>query len=285
MPGGRFSQRAPAPPAPSSERTLAGYAARPALLERLDEAVGPAWTTRFATRWRRFLDLVVASSVAVVGLETPDRWSAARLSSWRTRGRGCALLLTLSEDPSWIPVLASAGVRASTVVWWRDLERRMPRSLERCGALMPLELACGLVGSSAGLTGTLERALLHVLRRRPPLSSVNRWAAEIPESRSTLFRHWRRTFGRDPVLSPKGLVEWLLLLHAVALRGTGKRWGGVARRLGISPRTLRRISGRRLQRSLADLAGARGSRLGTPGSRFLDDLRRLVDSVPADAPA
>lgn len=88
----------------------------------------------------------------------------------------------------------------------------------------------------------LRRLLTCALTSVPPPRTVKR-LAHLPNSDpSTIRRHWRRGVNSHGIQRIKDLLDWLVLLRALAAKRPGLSWRLVATRVGTNERTLRRLA-------------------------------------------
>lgn len=259
-----------------AERTAVAFASNRQRLRQLLGAMGPDWTGRGTTHWDSFPDFSEPASAVVVGLTDGDEELISRVEHWRVHRPGTPLILVMNKDEKWIPLLVRAGVRASAVIWWRKLDPGLSEALERWSYSRFVRIVEDELRVAGELTRQLEAALRYALRRRPPVSSVRRWSEEVDVSRTTIYRHWRQSFGPAPPLRPKEFLEWLVLLRGWRARQRGARWKTVARRVSVSLRTLSRVCRRRMDRSLTELSRVEGPRDNSPSGRFVEAVRLLI---------
>ena len=97
--------------------------------------------------------------------------------------------------------------------------------------------------------------LASALSTAPPPRTVRHLARLIHADPSTIRRHWRRGVNSRGIQRVKDLLDWLVLLRAVSLKGSGLSWRLVSEGIGAHESTLRR----RAERLAGDTLGSLGS--------------------------
>jgi hypothetical protein len=118
-------------------------------------------------------------------------------------------------------------------------------------------------------------ALACAFAASPPFRSVAELAAALGCNRRTLWRQWQVVTRPGVGLRLEDVLDWVLLLHAVGLRGARGNWAAVAAQLGVHPHTLVRTAARLTARPLRVLAGRHQVEL------VREFAARLLDTGPA----
>jgi hypothetical protein len=221
------------------------------LTDRVRRCLGGSRSPEVVTRWDAFRELLREADAGLVAAPDPSPDLFGRLQSVKELHPLTPLLLLARRDAGTLRRLKD--VRIEEVVWSGELERELGPSLERAEAERRFREIEERLSSASGLSPTLRAALVRAVRRRPPLLSVADLAAEVDRDRRTLWHHWSGAFPDDSDLTPKGFLDWILLLRAVVARSGGQSWQGVADDLGVHTRTLRRMADRRLDLSLPEV--------------------------------
>lgn len=87
-----------------------------------------------------------------------------------------------------------------------------------------------------------------------PFRSVKALARSIGLDRRRLWLEWTRRDGEPIALPLADFVRWIVLIHAIKLRGEGGTWASIAEDLGVHERTLFRLAERHLRVRRRDLA-------------------------------
>jgi len=221
------------------------------LTDRLRRSLGGSRSPEVVTRWDSFREVLLDADTGLVAAPDPSPDLFGRLQSVKELHPFTPLILLARRDAGTLRRLKD--VRIEEVVWSEDLEEELGPSLERAGAERRFREIEGRLSAASGVSPTLRAALVRAVRRRPPLLSVADLAGEVDRDRRTLWHHWSAAFPDDFDLTPKGFLDWIVLLRAAVARSGGQSWQGVADDLGVHTRTLRRMADRRLELSLAEL--------------------------------
>lgn len=252
---------------------LAVYSAEEELGARIDRCLDGSRTPRITGTWDDFADLLADADAGVVADPEPEPELFGRIQSCRELHPGTPLLLVTRRKSGTLRRLKD--VRLEEVVWTGELEEELRPSLERAEAERRFREIEERLAGATHLSPTLRTALQRAVRRRPPLISVADLAAEVGRDRRTLWHHWSGAYPEPSELTPKGFLDWVLLLRAIVARSGDESWGRVAGELGVHTRTLRRMADRRLGISLAEVAGM-------DRERFFERFREEI-LVPLDA--
>lgn len=254
----------------SSDETLA---------ERAALAAGESRDTETVRAWTRLRKIFPRAEQVVVVAPRPSADLFARIRALSRRDPDVPFVIVTRPDPEALRWLK--GVDVAEVVWIDELDAGLPLALQRIVA-EPYFRELGVdFSESPRLSPVLGRALARAVRRRPPFPSVRALAAAVDRDRRTIWHHWRDAVGQRRDLTPKGFLDWILLLRAAVGGAVTTPWRLIARDLGIHARTLRRTAGRRLDVSLRGLRA-----LGLDGVRgqFRRKVREpLLRGQPAGA--
>lgn len=155
------------------------------------------------------------------------------------------------------------------VVWKAELERDLERAVARLQGQGLLNPIAAELEVAVHIPALLRSALVYACRATPPVLHVEALARTVGCDRSTLHRQWLKVVGESTPARLGEFLDWLLLIRAVALRGSGCKWAAVANELNTHPVTLSRATVRLTGRPLPKIANA-----GVPP--LLDSFRRCV---------
>ena len=209
---------------------------------------------RAALRDERFL--TVASSWAEFDAAAPAAsWLLALLPRVALHGvdtlRLGALRRQLPLHPLVVVTMKDAdgarclhGIPLDEVVWLHELEVELPAAARRAGARRFQQSLSELAAAAHHLPVRVREALMAAARSDPPVRSVSELASLLGCDRSTLWYHWRKVVMPASRLRPEDLVDWLLLLYAVAHKRPGRKWSAAAEEIGVHEHTLGRTARR-----------------------------------------
>ncbi len=75
----------------------------------------------------------------------------------------------------------------------------------------------------------------------PPIRTVRELVNAIDITRQTFNNHWARTYGETGGLTPKELLDEIILIRMLRLRSVAMSWGRISSLLEVPTRTIRRI--------------------------------------------
>lgn len=257
---------------------LAVYSEDPPLARRTVRHLEDHGRPELFEEWTRLLGNVSRADHVVVAAPEPGPDLLARMGALKERGAAVPFLLITRRDPEALRHLKNVVIEE--VLWTDELGDELALALRRADGDRRLRRIDDRLREASRLPPTLVAALGRAALRRPPLTSVRDLAAEIDRDRRTLWHHWRESFDAGPSdLTPKGFLDWVLVLRARAAKTGERSWSDVAAELGVHTRTLRRVAGRRLGAGLEGLA-----------DRDLEDLlevfeREVMVPLIAEPPA
>ena len=160
------------------------------------------------------------------------------------------LIFVTDREPEAVRRLSD--VKASTVVWFADLETELPLEIEAARGSVPL-LRLAEQAEEATLPPALRTALPHSLRAATdrPVRSVKELAAAgrySPVTLSKAFSAWH-----DGGTTLRQYLEALVILRARQLHASGLCWNRVSAHLGFARETLQRKSKRWTGHTLVQL--------------------------------
>lgn len=210
--------------------------------ERLAEALKGCWVacTGDAAEFRHLVAVASCCVVVLPGAVDASEWFAWGALAGRHRA------------PGWIVVTEFRSTNApgmneltgfASVISLDEAPHALPKLVARWLRPHPLDELARLIQEDTRLPSGLRRGLGTACGIRPPPRSVFALARAAGVTEGCLRAHWRRAMPRDT--NPKGLVEWMVLAHAVWLRADAPSWCEVANRLRISQATLQAVSRRR----------------------------------------
>ncbi len=232
---------------------LAVYSEDPPLARRAVRHLEDHGRPEVFEEWTRLLGNFSRADHVVVAAPEPGPGLLARMEALKQRDPTVPFLLITRRDPEVLRHLKNIVIEE--VLWTDELDDGLTLALRRADGDRRLRRIDARLREASYLSPTLVAALGRAALRRPPLTSVRDLAAEIDRDRRTLWHHWKESFDpRGNDLTPKGFLDWVLVLRARAARTEGRSWSDVARELGVHTRTLRRVAGRRLGAGLEELA-------------------------------
>ncbi|HEX7091966.1 MAG TPA: hypothetical protein VF192_17750 [Longimicrobiales bacterium] len=250
---------------PTAHRTRI-FCPDPSLAASLRAALAPAgapaptWTGYWSDLWRAAPD----TGSLVVALPRLEDAAGEQIRRLRHRLPRCPIVLVTAAEPENVKRLRS--VPADAVVWLDDLEE-LPRALHAARRACFLARAAARIEHAAPRLGPrLARALALALRAERPVTRVADLARRAGTDRRTLDRAWRGAVGAACPLRLEDVLDWILLFHAHGLLAAGHKSVAVAVQLGIhedtvarrarallgvTPRRLRAVPARTLERRFA----------------------------------
>lgn len=160
------------------------------------------------------------------------------------------VILVTDRDADVAPLVSN--VRVTALVWFDDLENRLPHRIQEALATTHLAHVAERIQNSS-IRRALRSALVYAFRQAEgtPVRSVKQLASKIRSSPTTLSHEFRAQVGGELKLG--GLLSGLATVKAQQLRRSGSSWGNVAASLGCDRRTLTRRSHRWPGCTLAEL--------------------------------
>lgn len=232
---------------------LAVYSEDPPLARRAARRLEDHGRPEVFEEWTRLLGNVGRADHVVVAAPEPEPGLLARMEALKRQEPAVPLLLITRRDPAVLRHLKNVVIEE--VIWTDELDDGLALALRRAEGDRRLHRIAVRLREASHLSPTLVAALGRAALRRPPLTSVRDLAAEVGRDRRTLWHHWRESFDAGASdLTPKGFLDWVLVLRARAAKTDDRSWSDVAGELGVHTRTLRRVAGRRLGAGLEGLA-------------------------------
>lgn len=234
---------------------VALYSPDEVLLSRIAKTLRSGTPINEARSWRELVGYATAAEcllVAIVSLKDDTLFEV--LCAFKRRFPYTPVVLITHEEADNLRLLKNLIVEE--VVFTSSLEKELHLALGRASTKAYLYLIAEKLERAAHLTCKLRQALVFACRSEQPIRTVADLARHVQRDRSTLCSQWRRTVGRS-TCRLEDFLDWLLLLRAAGQKGAGWKWGAVAAQLGVSERTLRRLSVRLCNRTLREF-DARG---------------------------
>jgi hypothetical protein len=160
----------------------------------------------------------------------------------RRRRPDVPVLLVLELSTSIASSLATFRGALPEVVWVPDVPSRLRATASQVVARDTVSRVLDELRDTVQVTPLVDQALRKAARAWPPFPSVGQLAAALHVTRGTLYEHWAVAF--DAPLTPKAVLEWVLLLRAVSL--PERTSGSMAATVGVDRRTLERMCERRM---------------------------------------
>lgn len=231
---------------------LVVYSEDAELARRLADRIRRPEATEIVGEWVQLRRLVSDATCVVAARPVPEPDFFARLQALKDREPGVPLVVIVGRDPDTLRRLKDVVVEE--VVWVEEVEDDLLPALRRADSERRFHAVEERLRSATHLSPTLVAALVRAVRRRPPLTSVGTLAAEVERDRRTIWHHWQEGFRGDAELTPKGFLDWILLLRACSIKTDDNSWRTVADDLGVHTRTIRRVAERRIDASLDRVA-------------------------------
>jgi hypothetical protein len=219
------------------------YCPDQSLVARLRATVPEGETVVATSCWSTFQrsaakgdSLVVVLSGEVTGEEVE------RLATLQRRLPYHPLVLAVDRDPENLRRLSP--LRVSEMLWTEELVRGLWPTVRRVRADAALRRLARDFDNADWIPARLRQALAAACRATSPVRTIPELAALVGRDRRTIWRLWQSTFGPEPPLRLQDFLDWLLLVHAAALRSSGQRWTAVAQELAVHEHTIARIARR-----------------------------------------
>ncbi|MFL5608781.1 MAG: hypothetical protein ACJ8AD_20160, partial [Gemmatimonadaceae bacterium] len=219
------------------------------------------------TNWAQFTRALTRSACGIVSSHRLDARAVDRLTLLARERPGAPLVVITQKDADSVRRLTSLRVHA--IVWPSEVDDALRSVVEgACRGRLLAKLAQTL-GRSERLPLRLRYALACACRCEPPIHSVGELALAAELDRRSLWRYWHEACRGASSPRLEDFLRWIVLLHAAALKRSGRQWSGVATDLGVHEHTLRRLARRLGGVTLREL-----SALGQPAliRRFCDDI-------------
>ena len=203
--------------------------------------------------WGWFTARAGAASCLIV----VQRWLAAEviecLGALRRQLPLHPIVLATSKDAD--NARAVHRVAIEEVVWLHEIDATLWPAVQRASQRAFRHALAASIRATGGMSPVLRDALAVACTRELPFRSLGELASGIARSRGTIWYHWHRAFA-GKVESPRAedMVDWLILVHAVARKTNRRGWPDVACEIHVHEDTLLRIAKRLLGINMRDLA-------------------------------
>ena len=228
------------------------------------------------TRWEAAYTYAPEATLFIVVRKWLQREDARRLRALRHFAPDLRIVVATARDADNCRLLVGTGV--DDVVWEQDLPKSF-EGLRSPDATAFLKRLARRVDDEVDIDVRLRRALHHLLTQPPPVPSVTELASVAGCSKTTLWRAASRATGAHSGRMLETAARWTLVLHAVALKRSGRPWPVIAKRVGVHVDTL--------SRTATNLTGCTLSTLAARGLKPLVQdfestvLRSMTDSDPS----
>lgn len=233
--------------------------------------------------WGRFTARAGAASCLIL----IQRWLGAevieRLAAVRRQLPLHPIVLATSKDAD--NARAVHRVAIEEVVWLHEMEVTLWPAVQRASGRAFRHALAARIRATPGVSPVLRETLAVACTRELPFRSLRELAGGIARSRGTIWYHWHRAFaGKVKRPRAEDMVDWLILVHAVARKTNRRGWSDVACEIRVHEDTLLRIAKRLLGVNMRDLA-ALDERVVM--ERFATDVleKIAVDCVDVSGPA
>jgi hypothetical protein len=203
--------------------------------------------------WGRFTARAGAASCLIV----IQRWLGSevieRLGALRRQLPLHPIVLATSKDAD--NARAVHRVAIEEVVWLHEMEVTLWPAVQQASQRAFRHVLAASIRATTGVSPVLRDALAVACTRELPFRSLGELASGIARSRGTIWNHWHRAFaGRGESPRAEDMVDWLILVHAVARKTNRRGWPDIACEIRVHEDTLLRIAKRLLGINMRDLA-------------------------------
>lgn len=218
--------------------------------------------------------LPMLACVMVVWPCLQSREELRRLVDFKALHPLAGLVLVTRRDPQLAKLIQ--GTHVGEFVWLEEVERGLPRAVDRAVSASFLSECMALIRNAPTLSPRIKDGLIRALTSSTPILSVKKLLQDVGGSRQQMWREWRRS-ARTPVApSLKDLLRLVVLLRATVAKSHLKSWEAVAADLKVSTHTLRRAAGELMATTLSRLASAGVEPVA-------DEVRRLLTLLVTDS--
>lgn len=251
--------------------------------DSLAPAVGAALgrqNHQIVSRWSTFERLLPTSRCAVLVIERLHlAIEFQRLCALRRERDECPIVLVTRPEPEGLRLLKDLMVEE--VIWLQELRHSLPVAVQRASTRHPLGAIAAEIQAADRLGPRLRSALVEACRSSMPVHSVVDLAGRCGCDRRTLWRAWNAAGPVSGHVRLEDVLGWIILIHAISIRTSGRGWSAVAAQLAINERRMYRLSERLLHVPLC-----RASEMGPRElvTRFRDEvISPLLCTLPAQA--
>lgn len=226
------------------------FSSEPKILLKLRASLPAGQPSAVAKSWTEFENKAPDAECSTVVIEWLHRDPAfPLLCGYKARHPKHPLALVTRWDSENARHLKDVFVEE--VVWFREVERELPSTVERLCTHRYNFVHCLAVPfeTAEHLPTPLRRALAHACRSERPVGSIKQLAGAVGSNRSTLWLQWNQAV--DSPLRLQDFLHWILLLRIVGRKTPGQSWAAVAEQVGVSAHSLarfaRQLTGMKLQ--------------------------------------
>jgi hypothetical protein len=232
----------------------------------------------FSRTWPQFVRSVPVAECAVVVLLDLANPAYQNLKRLRRSGSSLTPIVLVTSG-----LLQNArrlkDVVVEEVVWESEMEAKLRDAVSCARAAGLLSQLRIHIASATHLPPKVREALTYALTRDPPIRGVSELAVVVGQTRGSLWYQWNkapRTL--RPETSLQTVLDWILLLKAVATRSSGKSWKAAASDMSVHSDTLGSIAKKLTGKTLTDL-GAMDFRVLF--QRFEQVILATISNIPA----
>jgi len=234
--------------------------------QRLVSAARPLGQVVLHTQRSAFERAVCGADCAVVVIPWLDLPAAGlRIEELRSRAPEVPIVVVTSKALENARRAVELGV--TSAVWLSDLEQQLPCAIRFALEQSFLRLAAANAERACHLSATVRGTVASACRSRTPVRSLDELEVLVGVHRTALLSAWQGISNRE--LTPKRVLDWVLLLHATSRKTSRVSWESVAEELRASEDTLARIGMRLLGGRLSELNAATIERVRRG---FVDDV-------------
>lgn len=229
---------------------IAGSDTRGDVDGRLSSAVRHIGRPEIFSDWSSFEGTVAGADCAVVVIPWLDGPAEiSRVERIRRRAPDVPVIVATSKALETTRRAVELGF--TSAVWISDIERQLPMAVRFAIECAYLRRVAANAERAPQLPMAVRGAVAGACRSRTPIRAIDDLAALAGVHRSVLMAAWQRK--AQPGLTPKRLLDWVLLLHAVGRKTSAASWESIAAGLRVSEDTLSRVAHRLLGMHLGQL--------------------------------
>lgn len=200
---------------------------------------------QIVSRWSTFERLLPTSRCGVLVIERLHlSIEFQRLCALRRERDECPIVLVTRPEPESLRLLKDLVVEE--VLWLQELRHNLPMTVQRASIRHPLGAIAAEIQAVTSLGPRLRFALVEACRSNMPVHSVVDLASRCDCDRRTLWRAWNASGRPGNHIRLEDVLGWIILIHAISIRTSGRGWSAVAAQLAINERRIYRLSERLL---------------------------------------
>jgi hypothetical protein len=231
-----------------ANRKVTAYCARQDVELQLRRCLEPHLVFGSTDSWAEFQAALPHAECGIAMLPRIDALAVGRLREIAFALPDTPLILVASSTSD---DFHASGLGEAHVVWLDELTVTLPDVVVLACEQHYLRRIALNVERAEQLPVRLRTAIAAACRHPNLFRSVRNLAGSSGQTRSSFARTWHSSAPKG--LTPKVLLDWLLLLRAVALKFPSRSWEAVAEALGVDQDTLAHLAHRLMNAKLSDL--------------------------------